>query len=446
MNVMQSAYSRRNVLKVGSVATLAVPASIGLASCGQSGDSGSSQSGDSSSAESGELSLLYMGDATQQKTFQSLFDEFQKAYPKIKIQANGIAAGDWATFGNTVSTRLAGGEKPDILSVATEGQLLMSSKGLFEPLDDLIERDSSTTKDFYDNVSPRLQEWLDTYGSPDGKTYFVPGGYNTVVQYLNKKTFEDAGIELPSADWTWDDFRGIAEQLKEKAGVYIAGVGFGFPFGEILPWLFSNGASTLSDDWKTATYNSPAAIESAEFVKALVEDELVPRPGGEFDAPTQYQRGKLAILTGGRYALPDIRRLELVDGTQIVNFPRNAKPGTPIGWDGWAIFKSSKNKEAAWTFLKWLMSVEASTYYAEQGGTNVPVREDVAASDAFLNNAPEGTNLIAEAIDFATPVPSPAKQAQVDAEVKKGWQAAILGTQPAEAALNAANEAIAKLL
>lgn len=430
---------RRTLLRAGSLAALA-PVLGSLAACGGGGGGGDAGDG------TGELSLIYMGDATQQETFQALFDEFQTQHPDITLNANGIASGDWATFGNTVSTRIAGGEKADIISVATEGQRLMSSKGLFEPLDELIARDSDVTDEFYENVSTRLAEWLDTYGSPDDSTYFVPGGYNTVVMYANREVFEAAGVELPDTDWTWDEFRSIAETVKEETGAYITTAGAGFPFGQILPWLFTNGASTLSEDWATATFDSPEAIEAAEFVKALVDDELVPQPGGEFDGATQYERGSLATLTGGRYTLPDVRRLEMVDQTKILNFPNNAGPGTPVGWDGWAIFKASENKEAAWTFLKWLMTVEASEYYAEQGGTNVPVREDVAASSSFLDNAPEGTELIATAIDFGTPVPSPDQQAQVDTEVNKGWEAAILGNTPVEEALGSANEAIQGLL
>ncbi|WP_304502188.1 extracellular solute-binding protein [Brachybacterium sp. FME24] len=434
------ALDRRSLLRSGAYAALAVPALGALASCGDGGGGGEAGDG------TGELKLLYMGDATQQETFQTLFDSFQESHPDITVNASGIASGDWATFGNTVATRIAGGERADIISVATEGQRLMSSKGLFEPLDDLIERDHDETQDFYDNISPRLGEWLDTYGSPDGSTYFVPGGYNTVVMYLNRQVFEDAGVQIPDTDWTWDEFRTVAETIKEETGAFITTAGAGFPFGQILPWLFSNGASTLSEDWATATFNSPEAIEAAEFVKGLVDDELVPQPGGEFDGATQYQRGSLASLTGGRYTLPDVRRLEMVEQTKIVNFPHKAGPGTPIGWDGWSIFQASPNKEAAWTFLKWLMTIEASEYYAEQGGTNVPVREDVASSEAFLGNAPEGTELIATAIEFATPVPSPDQQAQVDVEVNKGWEAAILGNQPVEEALNAANEAMQGLL
>ncbi|MDO5661090.1 MAG: extracellular solute-binding protein [Brachybacterium sp.] len=433
---------RRSLLRGGAAAALAVPTLGALSACNSGGSGGGGDDGDGT----GELTLIYMGDADQQATFQSLFDEFQESHPDITLNANGIASGDWATFGSTVSTRIAGGESADIISVATEGQRLMSSRDLFEPLDEYIEQDSEETDDFYAQVNPRMVEWLDTYGSPDGQTYFVPGGYNTVVHYLNKDIFEDAGIDLPSADWTWEDYRSIGEQIKEETGAFIGTAGSGFPFGQILPWLNSNGASTLDDAWETATFDSPEAIEAAEFVKALVEDELVPTPGGEFDGPTQYERGNLAVLSGGRYVLPSVRRLELVDRTQVVNFPQNAGPGSPIGWDGWAIFKASQNKAAAWTFLKWLMSVEASTYYAEQGGTNVPIREDVSDSEAFLQDAPEGTELIAEAIEFATPVPSPDQQAEVDSHVNSGWEAAILGSKPVEDALGEANEAMQALL
>src|SRR5690625_938288 len=132
----QGSIERRSILRAGPLAALSVPALGALAACG--GDGGGGDAGDGT----GELHLIYMGDATQQETFQALCDEFQKSHPEITLNANGIASGDWATFGNTVSTRIAGGERADIISVATEGQRLMSSKGLFEPLDELIERDS----------------------------------------------------------------------------------------------------------------------------------------------------------------------------------------------------------------------------------------------------------------------------------------------------------------
>ena len=435
---------RRAFLKVGAAA-LAIPAVGSLAGCGTSSGSATAGGG-GSAAETGQLSLIYMGDATQQKAFQALFDEFNKTHPGITIKATGIAAGDWATFANTVSTQIAGGKIPDIVDVATEGQRLISSKGLLLPLDDLIARDKAVTDPFYAGIAPNLKAWSTKYGSPDGKTYFIPGGYNTVIQYCNKTVFDKAGVTLPSPDWTWDDFKNAAEQIKTKTGAFMIGLGYGFPFVDIMPWLLTNGASTMDADWKTATFNSAEAIEAATYVKSLIDAGYSPKPGGTFDAAAQYAKGNLAVLGGGRWPTLDIRRLNMVDKTQIVNWPTHKSNGSPAGWDAWPIFKASKNQEQAWTFLKWMMSKDASVFYASVGGTNVPALLEVAKSDVFLKNAPQGTELIATAIDYATPIPSPDQGAKVQTEVTKGWQAAITGTKPIADALSAANTAIQALL
>lgn len=99
---MKSPVERRSLLRAASLAALGLPALGALSACG-GGVGGDGEAGDGT----GELNLIYMGDAAQQETFQSLFDEFQNAHPDIILNANGIAAGDWATFGNTVSTRIA---------------------------------------------------------------------------------------------------------------------------------------------------------------------------------------------------------------------------------------------------------------------------------------------------------------------------------------------------
>ena len=108
--------------------------------------------------------------------------------------------------------------------------------------------------------------------------------------------------------------------------------------------------------------------------------------------------------------------------------------------------KSSEHPDEAWEFLKWLTSVEASEYYAEIGGTNIPARNSIATSDSFLANAPAGSELLPAAITFATPIPSPDNLPDVETAVNDGWQAAIVGTKPVQEALDEANETIQSLL
>jgi multiple sugar transport system substrate-binding protein len=434
----------------GGGASSAGGVSSSASSVSSSAGGASSSSGGASSPAaqdvSGTLVMAYLGDATQQKAFQALFDEFNKTYPKVQVKATGIAAGDWGTFASTIATQIAGGKVFDIVDVATEGQLLMSSKGVLEPLDDFIARDKAVVDNYYNDIDPHLKEWSAKYGSPDGKTYFIPGGYNTVCMYCNTDVFSKAGVELPTDTWSWDDFLAAGQQIKDKTGAFMLGIGYGFPFVDIMPWLLTNGASTLDADWKNPTLGTPEAVAAATFVKRMLDAGLSPKPGGAFDAASQYQKGKLATLGGGRWPTLDIRRLKMVDKTQIVPWPMQTKPGSPAGWDGWPIMKASQNKEAAWAFLKWIMSPDASKFYAQVGGTNVPARNSVASSSVFTDDAPKGTENLMKAITYATPIPSPARGTEVQNVITKAWQAAILGTSPVQQAFDNADSQLKPLL
>jgi multiple sugar transport system substrate-binding protein len=392
-----------------------------------------------------ELELVYFGDVNQQGTWEALIAAFNESNPGISIKPTGISAPSWGEYITTVATQLAGGKRYDIVYVATEGQRLLASRDILLPLDDYIAGDQELIDDYFADLNPNFLEWTEKYGSPDGNTYYLPGGYNTMVMYCNVETFEGAGVELPETDWTWDEFYDAGVKLKES-GVFLHPMGSGFVFGNIMPWLLTNGASTMNEDWDAATFNTPVAVAAAEFVKRCIDDGLSPVPGGEFNVGAQFADGKLATFGAGRWLTPMIRDLELVEQTRILNWPTNAGNGTPIGWDAWPIMKNSEHPDAAWAFLRWLTTVEASVYYAEVGGTNVPARNSVANSDAFLDNAPAGSELMAAAADFATPIPSPDNLPEVEAAIGDGWTAAITGQRPAQDALDQANEQLEEIL
>lgn len=431
--------TRRSLLQLAG-ASAVLPATGALTGCG-GGTSGGPQGG-----KGDELSVVYLGDATQQKVFQKLFDRFTKRHPDIKVKAKGIPADDWASFANTVSTQIAGGNVPDIVDVATEGQQLFAEKKLLEPLDPYLEKDKKETDAYFSGIDSRLLSWTKQHASPDGKTYFIPGGYNPCVMYCNTEVFERAGVPLPDPDWTWEEFERAGRRIKARTGAYLLGVGWAFPFVDIMPWLLTNGTSTLDKDWKKATFDSPEAVEAVTFLRRLLKAGMSPKPGGSFDAASAFAKGKLATLGGGRWPTLDIQRLKMVGKTQIVNWPTKDGKGSPVGWDGWPIMKASKKKDQAWTFLRWMMSEESGQYYAEIGGTNVPALRSVAADPAFTKGAPKGTELLSKAITYGTPIPSPVKGAEVQTAVTKGWQAALTGTASASSALQKANGQIQGLL
>ena len=390
---------------------------------------------------SGTISLAYLGTADQAAVWNNLFTLFQETYPDIQLEAQANPVNDWAGFFDAISTQIAGGKVPDVVQVATEGQRLFASRGLCEPINDLIERDKAELADYFEDIHPKLIEWDQQYNTTaDGSRYYLPGDFNTMGLWCNTEVLAAAGVDEPTDDWSWDDLTAACEKLKAN-DVYGINVTPEY-FISVMPYLLTNGASTLSADWETATVNTPQAIEAAAFMRSLVEKEYSPLPGGTFDQFTATAQGKMAMFGGGRWPIINIRNLGVVDKMKIIAWPQKTQKGSPVGWGAYPIMKGTKNKEAAWTFLKFLTSKEASVYFAEQGGTIVPGRKSVANSDSYLSNAPDGSIKLYEALEYATPIPSPDKGNVVQSAIQDAFLQILTGATAPDEGLNALNDEI----
>lgn len=435
--------TRRGFL--GGLGAAALIPAVGLPLAGCSNEQSPSGSGSGGGKAGGSVTFVYYGDAEQQKSYEQLFTKFRAAHPEITLKAQGIAAKSWADFANAVSTRLAGGQPLDVVQIATEGQRIFSSKGLLEPLDDYIKRDQAAVDGYYKDTPPELKKWLQQYSSTDGKTYYLPGGYNTMALYVSGKIFSAAGVKPPTDTWTWEEFRTIGRTVKDKTGAFVTSAGNGY-FTDVMPWLLNNGASTFNEDWSQPTFDSPQAVEALTFVRSLVVDGLVPKPGGTYDAPTQMSQGKIATFGGGRWLTNDLRRLKALDGVELVKWPAKGAAGSPVGWDAWPILKGSKNKDAAWTLITHLISEEFGDTITTGGGGAVPGRISDATGEAFLKNAPKNTELLYELLKVATPIPSPNRGAESQKAIEEAWLQGISGTKEPQAALSEANAKLQDLL
>lgn len=429
------AFSRRSMLRLLGAAS--VPVAGGLAACG--GAPGAATQG----AGAGTVEFVYLGDVNQREQFEALFAQFNEQHPEVDLRATA-KSGTWAQFAYAVATQIAGGEPPDIIQIATEGQRLFASKGVLEPLNDFIESDRTFVDEYYDDIHDNLRWWTQQYGSPNDNTYYIPGGYNPIVQFCNMELLDQAGVDLPDEGWSWDDLMSAGRKVKAQ-GAYLMTIENGY-WHDVLPWLANNGTSSLDDEWSSSTMNSAEAIEAAEMARALVAEGFAPQPGGNYDAPTLMQRGELAAFHDGAFGIVNADRIGMTDKIKVVFFPNNGVHGSPVGWDAWDITKESQNKDDAWTFIKFLMSVEGSAFFAETGGTIVPARRSVATSDSFLGGAPEGSIKLVEALDTATPVPSPDRGPEIQDIVEEGWLQVISGYADARTQLNKTHDKIGPLL
>jgi multiple sugar transport system substrate-binding protein len=137
---------------------------------------------------------------------------FQSAHPDWELIWTPVA-GSWAEIATKIVTRVAAGNAPDMCAITTYGgSITMGKNKILLDLGELMSGDSDFAND---PVPPGLL----TMYSTGGHIWGMPKDYVTQGIYYNKKMFADAGVEPPTADWTWDDMIAKAKALTSGEGM-----------------------------------------------------------------------------------------------------------------------------------------------------------------------------------------------------------------------------------
>ena len=105
-----------------------------------------------------------------------------------------------------IRMQLSGGEGYDLFT----GQLdNMVDTGIIAPLDQYI-KDSGMDVSGYGSM-------YDTY-KYEGKVMSLPYRKSNWMLYYNKTLFDEKGVEYPSDDMTWDEFRELALKMTSGSG------------------------------------------------------------------------------------------------------------------------------------------------------------------------------------------------------------------------------------
>ncbi len=262
----------------------------------------------------------------------------------------------------------------------------------------------------------------------------------------DKKLFDAAGVPYPSADWSWDDFRGISKQLTE------AGKGqFGFSWpgagGEDTTWrlwpmLWQQGGDILSPDQKSVAFDSPAGVRALQLVGDMAtQDKSIfvdSDPNGE-RAIRLFQSGKLAMIEAGPWVLPDIISARVDYGAQ--RLPGFGGDHTTIsGSDNWVLFDNGDARSrATQEFIQWLTAQPQDLAWV-LATQSLPLRQSTSETAAYKRYAKTipGTEVFAQVLRTARSRPSLETYPQVSDAVAEGIVAVLLGRSSAQDALNAA--------
>ncbi len=349
---------------------------------------------------------------TDLEALEELADVFEGANPNIAIEYLNIP--DTGDFGrNTVQQMIAGGTPPDVMILNTGQFETFAARGVLLALDDLVERDGVDLGIYFPEAI--------SGSSFDGVLYGMPRDISNHLVYLNVEMFEAAGVDLPDADWTWDDYRSIAQALTmdtdgdgtiDQWGTSI--------INAVWAWggfVWSNGGEILSDDRKECLLTQAATVEALEYYYGLLtEAEASIPPGSLPQTPwqgDQFINGMIGMGTFGPWWRPPLVEIDPFEWTlrPYPHSPSGDQPTVALYTDQWAISAATGHPEEAWTFVHYLTSPEGQQVWAEIfGSRSIPPIIEVATSDRYLNYGGDmhraDNELVLEVVGSTNPPPT----------------------------------------
>lgn len=332
-------------------------------------------SGESSDGKVHITMIQYKPEAV--KAFEKIEERFNAAHDDIYLD---IESPNEAM--TVLKTRLIREDYPDIVGIG--GDINYSNfldAELFADISDL---------DVVSDIKPAyLQIDKDLEFIPQEGVYALPYAANAAGILYNKDMFDENGWEIPQ---TWSEFTELCGTIK-ATGTNPLYFGYKDTWTCLAPWNALAVGLAPSDvcsrvNSGDTTFKAEYA-EVAEKIKVLL-DYAEPNPYAYSynDACTAFARGESAMYPIGSYAVPQILSVNPDMNIDSFPFPANENEADNVLNSGidlqFSIMKESKNKEAAYEVLRFLLEDETvQIYLDDQGG--VPCKEGDFALPVFLN-------------------------------------------------------------
>jgi multiple sugar transport system substrate-binding protein len=218
----------------------------------------------------------------------------------------------------------------------------------------------------------------------DGQLMGVPKDFNTLALHYNVDIFDDAGVEYPDADDTWDDFAAkltaVHDALGDVSGICVVPdyARFG-AFALATGWqpFDADGRTVLDDNFKRAFTFYTGLVESGAGVVAADVGEGW--TGGCMSSE------KTAVAMEGAWmigALRDAAPSMVWGSTMLPMDPVSGERGNLIFTVAWAVNAASTVQDDAQVLAGLLTSEKAQQWVLEQG-LAIPSRTSLA-DNAFL--------------------------------------------------------------
>ncbi len=403
------------------LAALAAALALVAGACGSDDDTGDSPAagtettdGSDTSGSDEEVTISYFTFSAAPDHLEDLdaiIAAFEEENPNINIEPQTASYDDYFT---SLQTQIAGGTAPDTFELNYENFVTYARSGA------LLDLGSA-------GIDAARYYPLALEGFQDGGTqYGLPATFSDVVLIYNTALFDEAGLDYPSPDWTWDDYLVAAEALTDAdAGVY-----GGFQpvsFFEFYKSLAQAGGEFFDADGN-ATFNSEAGVAAAEWLTSKPGTVMptLADIGGTPDFDTNlFQSGKLAMWHNGIWQFNGLNESGVAYDIEVE--PGLAQQANAVFMNGVVASADTEHAEAAAKWIEFFTSSPTTVDTRLASSWELPAVDDDAAFASYLEiTPPQNRRAVIAALDNIALPPVIERQAEMQEIVGQALERIVL--------------------
>lgn len=362
---------------------------------------------------------------------------FEKQNPDIKVDIETVGFSDYFT---KLATVIAGGNAPDVFELNFENFNTYASKGVLYNLSKMIQQTKYDLSIVNKNALAAFQV--------SGTQYGLPYSFSNVVLIYNKDLFDKAKVAYPTDKWTWTDVLNAAIKIR-ALGPSIFGIYQPITFNEFYKMVQQNGGSVLNKDGTAFTLNSPANVETLQYMlDRVIKYNVMPNEAqlagmGDWDL---FISGRLGMIVTGSWAFPTFKEKANFNWDIAVE-PGNKKKATHFFSNGLVMSKDTKNAEAAFKWMTFLSTNKDVAMTRVNAGWELPAAMYPDVIQQYkLVTPPANKQAVFDSLNYLVTPPAIVEFQKVSDIVNKHLEAAIYGKVTAKQALDNAQAELEKTI
>jgi len=381
----------------------------------------------SASAEDVSISYFTFSAAPDHlEDLDAIVEAFEAENLTITIEVQTAAYDDYFT---SLQTQIAGGSAPDTFELNYENFVTYARSGALLDIGEYV-------------ADPDRYYALALEGFSDDRVqYGLPMTFSDVVLIYNKDLFDAAGLDYPTADWTWEDEQAAAEALTDaETGV----------FGDFQPISFfefykalQQAGGTFFDEDGQAMFNSAEGLAAAEWLTSKPGTVMptLADIGGTPDFDTSlFQSGQLAMWHNGIWQFTGLNESGV--NYDIVVEPGSVQSANAVFMNGAVVSEATDHPAEAAAWISFLAGSETTVDTRLASSWELPAVNDDAAFASYLEiTPPENRQAVFDALDNIALPPVIERQQEMQDAVTQALESIVAdGTDPQEALDNAVDE------